>query len=317
MAVDGDRRSQHHRAITTEPTYSPSDRPGFLARHPLTSFFVMAYAFTWIVWSPWVFGQDGAGWLQVRVDRKLSGFLNAAAILAGPTLAGFVMTWVTEGRAGVGRLLARFVLWRVEAGWYGFVFVGVPLVMLLGTIAYAAAKPNFGALGGANYLVTYSLTFVLVLILGGPLLEEPGWRGFALPRMQNLMGPLPASIVLGVFWGLWHVPEFFVPSWAASSGGGGLWGIFLFTLTAIMFTVVITWVFNNTRGSLLIAILLHASIDTFSGTLARIFPPSALASALPFLLGFGVLATVLVLVTRGRLAYAKLHERKNSVRPSF
>ncbi len=176
--------------------------------------------------------------------------------------------------------------------------------MLLGTMVYAAAKPDFSALGGPGYLLAYIQTFVLVLILGGPLLEEPGWRGFALPRMQRLMGPLAASVVLGVLWGLWHLPQFLVPSWAASSGGGGLRGIVLFTLTAIMFTVVMTWVFNNTRTSLLLAILLHASIDTFSGTLAGIFPPAALASALPFLLGFGVLAVVLVLATRGRLAYA-------------
>jgi membrane protease YdiL (CAAX protease family) len=281
-------------------------RPGLLARHPLVAFFVMAYAFTWIVWSPWVLGQDGAGVLPVRIDPGLVGYLNAAAILAGPTVAGLIMAGVTGGRAGVRRLLARLVLWRVGARWYVVALVGVPLVMLLGTMAYAVAWPTPGALGGPSYLLSYVVSFVLVTVFGGPLFEEIGWRGFALPRMQRSMGPLVASLVLGVLWALWHLPEFLVPSWAASSGGGGVSGVVLFTITAITFTVVITWIFNNTRASLLLAVLVHSSIDTFSGPLVALFGPEAVASALPFMIGFGVLALVLVAVTRGRLSYREL-----------
>jgi uncharacterized protein len=292
--------------VSTVPRQSASSRPGLLARHPLVSFFVMAYAFTWIVWSPWVLGEDGAGLLPVRIDPQLVGFLNAAAILAGPTLAAFVMTRVTEGTAGVRRLLARFVLWRVGVRWYVVVLIGVPVIMLLGTMVYTLSLPDVAALGGVAYLPSYVLTFVLVLVLGGPLFEEPGWRGFALPRMQRSLGPLLASIVLGVLWALWHLPEFLVPTWAASSGGGGLLGIVLFTIAAVTFTVVITWVFNNTRASLLLAILLHTSIDAFTGTLSAIFPPEAASSAFPFIIGFGVVALVLVALTRGRLSYGRL-----------
>jgi uncharacterized protein len=294
--------------MTTGPTQPAPARDGVLARHPLVSFFVMAYAFTWIVWSPWVLGEDGAGLLPVRIAPFAVGFLNAAAILAGPTLAALIMTRVTEGGAGVRRLLARLVQWRVGVRWYVVVLVGVPVVMLLGATVYALALPDPGALGGPSYLLTYLVTFALVLVLGGPLFEEPGWRGFALPRMQRSLGPLTASLVLGVLWALWHLPEFLVPSWAASSGGGGVLGIVLFTITAVTFTVVITWVFNNTRASLLIAVLLHTSIDVFSGTLAAIFPPAVMASALPFIIGFGVLSVVLILATGGRLAYGRLRE---------
>ncbi|HSK59368.1 MAG TPA: CPBP family intramembrane glutamic endopeptidase [Actinomycetospora sp.] len=184
--------------------------------------------------------------------------------------------------------------------------VGGPLVMLLGTMVYATALPSFGGLGGPSYLVSYLVMFVMVTLLGGPLLEEIGWRGFALPRMERSLGPLGASLVLGVLWALWHLPEFLVPSWAASSGGGGVQGILLFTLTAVTFTVVITWVFNNTRASLLIAVLVHSSIDTFSGTLGALFPPAAVASAFPYMIGFGAVAIVLVAVTRGRLGYERL-----------
>ncbi|MEJ2867801.1 CPBP family intramembrane glutamic endopeptidase [Actinomycetospora sp. OC33-EN08] len=283
-------------------------RPGLLARRPLTSFFVMAYAFSWLVWSPWVLGEDGAGLLPTRIDPALIGYLNAAAILAGPTVAGLVMARVTGGRAGVRALLARLVLWRVGVQWYVVALVGVPLIMLVGTTIWAGAGPTSGALGGPSYLLTYVVTFVLVTVLGGPLFEEIGWRGFALPRMQSSLGALGASVVLGVLWALWHLPQFLVPSWAASSGGGGVSGILLFTLTAITFTVVITWLFNHTRASLLIAVLVHSSIDTFSITLGALFPPDVLASAMPFMIGFGAVALVLVAVTRGRLGYAGRQE---------
>jgi membrane protease YdiL (CAAX protease family) len=300
--------------MTTTPARPASARKSVLARHPLVSFFVMAYAFSWIVWAPWVLGEDGAGLLPINISQTASGYLNATSILAGPTLAAFIMTATTEGREGVRRLLGRYVLWRVGLRWHLFALLGIPLIMVLGTMVYSMELPNLGALGGPSYLLSYLGYFALVTLLGGPLLEEGGWRGFALPRMERLHGPLLASLILGVLWALWHLPEFLVPSWAASSGGGGVLGITLFTLTAITFTIVITWVFNNTRASLLLAILVHASIDTFGGTLAAIFPAKAVASAFPYMIGFGVVAVVLIVLTRGRLDYEQLAEAQSAPR---
>ena len=88
---------------TAAPVQPAAPRRGLkalLARHPLVSFFVMAYAFSWIVWSPWVLGGDGAGLLPIKISQTASGYLNVTAILAGPTLAAFIMTATTEGRAG-------------------------------------------------------------------------------------------------------------------------------------------------------------------------------------------------------------------------
>jgi uncharacterized protein len=79
------------------------------------------------------------------------------------------------------------------------------------------APPDLAALGGPAYALTYLLGFVLTMILGGPLLEEIGWRGFALPHLQRSYRPLTASLILGVLWALWHLPQFLVPAWAASS----------------------------------------------------------------------------------------------------
>jgi uncharacterized protein len=302
---------------TAAPVQPAAPRRGIkalLARHPLVSFFVMTYAFTWLVWSPWVLGQDGAGLLPINISQTASGYLNATAILAGPTLSAFIMTATTEGRAGVRRLLGRLVLWRVGLRWYLFALIGVPLIILLGTMVYSMEMPNLAALGGPSYLLSYLASFALVTVLGGPLLEEIGWRGFALPRMEPLHGPLLASLILGVLWALWHLPEFLVPSWAASSGGGGILSITLFIVFAITVTVVITWVFNNTRASVLLAILVHSSIDTFTVPLAAIFPAWAIASALPLTIGFGVVAVALIVLTRGRLDYVRLAEAQSSPR---
>jgi uncharacterized protein len=103
------------------------------------------------------------------------------------------------------------VLWRVGIGWYLFALLGVPLIMLLGTVVVSGDLPNLGALGGPSYVLSYIALFVLVFILGGPLLEEPGWRGFVLPRLERLHGPLVGTLILGVLWALWHLPEFLVP----------------------------------------------------------------------------------------------------------
>jgi membrane protease YdiL (CAAX protease family) len=295
---------------TVQPT---SPQGGLLARHPLISFFGMAFAFSWLVWSPWVLSEDGAGLLPFKlsdVSDAASGLLNAAAILLGPTLSGFIMTGITEGRAGIRRLLRRIVLWRVGLRWYLVALIGVPVVMGLGTLILPGGLASVLALG-PGYVPSYLGSFVLVTILGGPLFEEPGWRGFALPRLQPLHGPLVGTLILGLLWALWHLPEFLVPSWAESSGGSGFLDIIKFIVIAITFAIVTTWIFNNTKGSVFMAILVHASIDTFSLPMGALFSPSDVANSI--LVSFGALALVLIASTRGRLGYQ--HYRQEEEEP--
>jgi uncharacterized protein len=284
-----------------------SPQRSLLARHPLISFFVMAYAFSWIVWSPWVLSEDGVGLLPYQLSGWTKALLSAAAILLGPTLSGFIMTGVTEGREGIRRLLRRIVLWRVGLRWYLFALIGIPVVMALGTVILPGGLASLLGLG-PGYVLTYLSTYVLVVILGGPLFEEPGWRGFALPRLQPLYGPLVGTLILGLLWALWHLPEFLVPVWAESSGGSSFLAIVKFVVIAITFAIVTTWVFNNTKGSVFMAILVHASIDTFSIPVGGLASPSAVGNSI--LLSFGVLALVLVVLTRGRLAYERYRQEE-------
>jgi membrane protease YdiL (CAAX protease family) len=145
--------------------------------------------------------------------------------------------------------------------------------------------------------------FVTVFFIGGPFGEEPGWRGFALPRLQRRYGPLLGSLILGPLWALWHLPIFFIPSWNFPPT---LLNLVLYVISAISFTIVMTWVFNNTKGSLLMAILLHASFNTTFLILNQLFTASIVTdygSTVPSVIGFGALAVVLVTLTRGRLGY--------------
>jgi uncharacterized protein len=291
----------------TPPVQPASPNKGLLARHPLISFFAMAFAFSWIAWSPWVLSEDGVGLLPLKVGAA-SNLINAAATFLGPALAAFIMTATTEGRAGIRSLLGRIVLWRVGLRWYLFAFIGVPLVITLGAIIVPGALASLQFLG-PGYMPTYLVTFAFVAILGGPLGEEIGWRGFALPRMQPLHGPLVGSIVLGLLWGAWHLPLFVVPTWADSSGGSGILAIVKFFLFAIAVTVVITWVFNNTKGSVLMAIVVHACINAPFLPFSVVLGPAEAMNGL--LLGFGALALLVTALTRGRLGYQHYRQEQD------
>ena len=301
--------------MTTTSGRPVGDR-ALLARHPLVAFFVLAYLLSWLVWSPWVLGEDGAGWLPTRVAPSLLGYLNAAAIFVGPAVAGIVMTAVTEGGPGVRALLGRVVRGRVNVGWWAVALVGVPLLAVLGATVYSGLLPDVAALGGPSFLLSYVPSFLLIAVLGGPLFEEIGWRGFALPRMQRIMHPAVASVVLGLLWCFWHAPQFLSPSWAASSGGGGPVGILLYAVTVVSFSIIITWIFNHTRASVLIAVLVHTSIDAVSTTLPTMYPPEVAQSALPLVIAYGGTAVVLLVATRGRLGIRSLRARDLGTGPA-
>ena len=305
--------AQHAADQDAQATPPPaSGRGGLLARHPLTSFFVLAYALSWLGWSPWYLSQAGVGLLPYDGD-SISLYVNIAALVLGPTLSAFIMTAATEGREGVRRLLGRIVLWRVGFRWYLFVLLGTPAIVVLSTLAMPGALASFQAEAVPRVLFLYVLAGFFFLFAGGPFFEEIGWRGFALPRLQRLYGPLVGSLVLGVLWGLWHLPLFLIPSW--DTPHGSVLDVALFVVLALALTVVLTWVFNNTKGSVLLAILAHGSLNISAVAMYDLFPaPSVTEGITNVVVGFGVTAVVLVVLTRGGLGYR--HYRQKEARGS-
>ncbi|MDD9206656.1 CPBP family intramembrane metalloprotease [Georgenia sp. 10Sc9-8] len=254
---------------------------------PVPAFFVLAYLLSWAYWLVvlGVMGRDTLAW-----------FVPGAF---GPPLAALLVTGLVDGRDGTRAFLRRWVLWRVAPRWYLLALIGLPALGLVVGLPFRDGTERFAGPGSA-VVVTYLATLSFLVVLGGGQ-EEPGWRGFALPRMQGRMGPLAASVVLGVLWGLWHLPVFvFVPGYNSAGAGVASIAVSVLVFTAVGAvgqSLLLTWLFNHTRGSVLIAVLAHASLNAGSGFVA----PGRAASMAVFA-SFGIVGLVVVLATRGTLS---------------
>ena len=290
------------------PHASPA---GLLARHPLVFYFVIAYAGAWVLEVPVVLSQTGTGLLPYTLPRPVLALAIAAATFTGPTLSAFIMTNATEGRAGIRRLLRRYVLWRVHLRWYLFILLVIPASEVLGAIVVPGVLDSYQPLT-LSLVLSYPGAFLSTFLLGGPLGEEPGWRGFALSRLQSLHGPLVGSLILGVLWALWHLPLFWSGVWTPPT----LPNIVMFIVMITALTVIMTWVFNNAKGSLLVTMLMHASFNTFANKiLTPLFPAPIMSEygLLPMLVGFSAVAVLLVVLTRGRLGYQHYRQEETPV----
>ncbi|WP_308466707.1 CPBP family intramembrane glutamic endopeptidase [Rathayibacter soli] len=268
-----------------------------LVRHPLISFFVIAYVLAWLIEVPLALSANG---ILPRVPRLVFAIAIPVATFA-PAASAFIVTGLTEGKVGVVRLLRRCVRWRVGIQWYLFILIGIPIIIILGTIVVPGAVAYFRPVIGP-LLAAYPLAFVVTFFLGGPLGEEPGWRGFALPRLQSRVGPLRGSLILGVLWALWHFPLFWSGVWTPPT----IPNMVMFIVMITGLTIIMTWVFNHARGSVLITMLMHASFNTFANKIAAPLFPAPIFNEyglLPVMIGFTVTALVLIVVTRGRLGY--------------
>jgi membrane protease YdiL (CAAX protease family) len=203
--------------------------------------------------------------------------------LFGPALAAVIVAALTDGRPGLRDLLGRLVRWHVGARWYA-VALGLPMVLALTAAGLhfllgAQTSVDIGGLAVLNFVV-------FVLIVG----EEMGWRGYALPRLLAKRSALAASLIVGVLWGAWHLPTFFVP-------GAPQYGLpfSAFVFLTMAYSVLFGWVYVHTEGSVLVATLLHGAINLSQGfflggvdpareywLLAGVYGAAALAVALVF-----------------------------------
>lgn len=227
----------------------------------LVWFFAATFGVSWIFWVPGtvLFAQNLAG---------NSPFLSPVFVLlqtlgaAGPSIVAYWLLRRGGQRDGARLILDRYKIWRVGFSWYLVAALLVPAVQLAGYLVGSISRegamvdsssPLGEMLSDLGVLGAVALFPVIVIaqMPSSPLLEEFGWRGFALPHLQDRYSALTASLILGLLWGIWHLP--------LTLAYGDPVVPFLLQITAI--TVLITWVFNNTRGSMLIAMLCHASLN--------------------------------------------------------
>lgn len=230
----------------------------FLRRHALVVGIVLMFLLSW----PVMLASSGV--LPFRLP-----FIMGLVAGWGVSVAALIMTGLTLGRVGVIGLLKRFLIWRVEWKWYLLAFMLYPAIFSLAVLANSALTgipADFGKVvarglfGPAASLPVFILPFFLIdAITNG---EELGWRGYVLARLQGKHSAIVSSLFVGVIWAAWHIPKFLAP--------GNTSPFALFAVKILADAILYTWLYNNTRGSLLIVTIFHSA-----GNTAGVFLPVA------------------------------------------
>lgn len=241
-------------------TSGRTTKVNFMQRYPLLSFFMLAFGGTWIFMITDALGSHGI--LPFRLPVPL-------LILMGymPTLAAVIVTLQIKGREGVRALFRKLLIARVGLGWYVFAIFGIAVLAVLTLVLYnrIGSGPSLPILSSDAPPVSGPLQLVLIitlmyLVIGLVNGEELAWRGFALPSLQTKYNALTSSLLLGVLWTLFHLPLFFTAKDSAQAD----MSFVSFLISTVGISVLYTWMYNNTRGSVLIAYLFHAASNTWT-----------------------------------------------------
>jgi uncharacterized protein len=266
-------------------------------RHPLITFFVLAYALAWSLGSPLVFLRDSF------TPGEPPGLFLVILFSNVPSLLAIVLTAIVLGRGALRKLLGRLLIWRVNPLWYLGVFLG-PVVLAAGTAALNALLGRPALSFGIPSLLGLVIMLAIFIFPGSALGEEIGWRGYVLPRLQTRMSALSAALILAPIWALWHLPL-----WLTGAPGRTPLIYAGFVVSAFATSVLLTWVYNSTGGSLLLVVLLHATIN---------IPITLLIDALgsrvtvPILLYFGLtaVAAIVVVIVAGPAHLSRKHRKQ-------
>jgi uncharacterized protein len=240
----------------------------FIRQHPLLAYYALTFTVSW-GGSLWVIG--GLGKIPIPPEEIARVFLPAyLATAAGPSMVGILMTGIVGGREGLRDLFSRLIKWRAGVGWYAIAVVSAPLSVVGTLLALSLFSREFlpGFLTPTSSasppgVLTFPLGMVVGLSLFNGFVEELGWTGFAIPRMNPRYGVLATGLSVGLLWGAWH----FVSNIALSGGSAGPVPLAPF-MAGLLFSflppyrVLMVWVYNHTQ-SLPVAMLMHASLNMF------------------------------------------------------
>lgn len=267
-------------------------RQSFLQKFPLVSFFILAVGLTWIFMITDALGSHGI--VPFRLPLPLMVVMGYM-----PTLAAVIVVGKTQGREGLRALFRKLTIVRVGVGWYLFAIFGLAFMYIGAILLYnqfsgltpiSVLSKNTPPFSSPLELVSQiAILFLIIGIVNG---EELGWRGFALPRLQAKYDALTSSLVLGVIWSVFHLPLFFTLTGSSQSD----WSFTNFLISTIAMTTLYTWMYNNTRGSVLLAYLFHAAANTWS----QVFSIDHANQSLNWIItGVLVLAAVIVVAVTG------------------
>ena len=249
-------------------------------KHPLIMFFALAYAWAWLVFVPMVIFHAPLPWVIVATF--------------GPTVAALVTHRITTGS------YRAFQIYTTWPRTLGAMAVGVALMILTYVVLPGIMTADPRKLHWS--ILTSAAVYNYSTLLGGPLGEEPGWRGYALPRLESAFGPFRGSLLLGLLWTGWHLPLFFYPGWTSEP----LW---IYVVLVMGQSFILTYAANLSGFGVVTPIAMHATFNTVSRFLNGLFASTQPQAPIPFglviaLCGIAT-AAVLILATRGQLAHRK------------
>jgi uncharacterized protein len=282
---------------------APSSLVRLVARRPVAAFLVMLYAITWSVFLPVVLQARGLLALPIDLSEGLAfNAVLAIASILGIALPALLVTAATSGKAGVRELLSRCLRWRVGVHWYLIALLGFLAAMLLVASVVPGPAPLETLAQKWPHLFTLFLPEVLLPFLFIQLFEEAGWTGFMQHTLQERRGPLLASILVAPAFVVQHLPIILMD---ASVGLGSVIIVGALVVVAVFFRIVVMWLYNGSGRSVLVVALFHSAYNSAWGTGDKKFANELLSgSALPYaVVAVAVVAVVLAVMTRGRLAY--------------
>ncbi len=284
---------------------SVTSRPAVLDRAVASlaavfTFFVLAFAWSWSFWllAP-----------LLQPDAPLAATTLAFVGGFGPSLAGVAVVARQGGRDGLRRWLRRCLQWRVGWRWMAVAFFFPVAFMGLAAAIHVVLGGTLPPSPAVGHLLLAAANFVLVFLVGGPLGEEFGWRGYALPALQRRWGWRIASLVLGGAWTLWHLPLFYSLGTVQSHLPMGL-----YALSAIASSVLFAWLFNRTEGSVLPVLVLHTAINAGPSVIPVMVLPDG-SNQRPFQMAVSILVFVAVLLLFRREAAPQVGSAAGQARP--
>ena len=224
-----------------------------------------------------------------------------------PTLSALLLTYIFRGKEETRSLLKQYIKFKVKRGWY---LAAAALLLVPLFISVILHLLNVGGGTGTDLNLTLGsfVGWMVFNFFSGPFAEEAGWRGYALPRLQAKFNSLASSLLLGSLWTLWHLPLAFVLG--ANQAELGTFGWIIYTILIFTITIILTWLYNNSKGSLVIVILAHFFFNVGSNIVVNMF---GLVDGMIYNIVGGVAGVIYLVIIFSRYGYkrfSKLDENK-------
>jgi hypothetical protein len=232
----------------------------FFKNHPLLTYFILTFVISWggvlILGAPY-----GMPTTSKQFEKVYP--IVFIPYLLGPLVSSIILIGVVDGKSGFRTLLSRLLKWRVKIKWYALAVVTAPLLAIVVLFALSLKSPDFlPAIFTSDTKISLLITGVAIGLIGGGLMEEPGWTGFAVPKLRKQNSVIRTGGIVGFIWGAWHILPTY---WGSGDSSGALSLVLLlpplFFYLAVLppYRVIMVWVYDRTE-SLLVVILMHASL---------------------------------------------------------